>query len=306
MFTMKSILTIAATTLMLVSVAQAAPSNDISSLFENTKSTGNANSALNSVLGVYDIQLTNTRHTNGGVYYITGTQHGNPIRLVCGPRSDTKSNALILYNDLLGQSPIHSEDHSISFAVPQKKFTFGNAICYIVPYYKCKKTYDNFNEKFKENSKQSEHDLKEMLPLWQKIVKGLNTIKEWGWYAHLDILDICVDKDKSGYKLHFYNFLNASPAKDPIDVATTNGYTLSGTIRSINEYNKRLIAVLIGGGLKSKKYDWNEYYRYLKMEDINPKNLVWQDIWESLKDYAIVFDNMMIDPKTANSNFRNN
>ncbi|KAI9597277.1 hypothetical protein BDF19DRAFT_464174 [Syncephalis fuscata] len=304
---MKSILAITATALMLVSATQATPVNG---MLIYSKILAKPNKGISdefkSTLDMHNIQLIGEKIIMDNLYYREGKQNGEPIRVACGARSNADNKALRLYKDLMGNHPLHNEDSTISFAIPKTSFFTDKIICYVLPYYDCQKKFEAIAEEFqKNNHKHSDADEDKMLQLWKKIAKGLNYLKKLGWHAHMNIDDICVNQDKSGYKIHFLRFSHSTPVNERINVQSVNRFIIRHTIETI-EHNRQLvlISLLDDGTPESKKYDWKDLYAEhggrIDFNDPSKKVFI-SDIRNQLNPYKHTINSMLLGPITTNN-----
>ncbi|KAI9598927.1 hypothetical protein BDF19DRAFT_110392 [Syncephalis fuscata] len=196
---MKSILAIATTALMLVSITQVTPVNGIPGLFGSEPSNampGSFNSKpepeprpiefmsyknndSESPFTIYDIQFTDNPYEVKGVHYIKGTQHNQPITLTCGSDPNPNNNAFQVYEDLKAHSLLFNSN-KFSVAVPKGGFIISGQIrCYVLPG-QCEQTYKQFAE---NPLSAMQLDMKKILDLWRNIGSGLDAIRKVGWYA---------------------------------------------------------------------------------------------------------------------------
>ncbi|KAI9594489.1 hypothetical protein BDF19DRAFT_479138 [Syncephalis fuscata] len=187
---MKSVLTIAAITLMLVSVAQAmfvngilrvlTPKHQPLSMFKPLASTYYKSMDINEK----DIRKLFTPHN----IILKAKDLLSITYIILMERRVASSFGLhVDQNQIQRITPFkHTSDFGI--VVPKEQFTisggFGNAWL---------------------------QDLDRITEIWRKIGTGLDYLKKKGWYTHMDIEETCLIGEKDNYKPYFVNFNNAIP-----------------------------------------------------------------------------------------------
>ncbi|KAI9598919.1 hypothetical protein BDF19DRAFT_410321 [Syncephalis fuscata] len=250
MFTIKSIFAIIVTVFMTVSVIQAMPVNEMPSLPESEpiEFMSYKNNDSESPFTIYDIQFTDNPYEVKGVHYIKGTQHSQPITLVCEPNSNTNNPAFQVYKDLM-LDPKSVKSDRFLVPVPEKRLIIKGNVCYIIPG-QCEMTYKDFAQKYTSGAR-----LVQLL--WQNIGSGLDAIKEAGWYSHMDFKDICMTSDNNNNTIpSFFNFNNAIPVgKGLVNIEDTNNFVVNSSLLLVSKYVKSGIMQHIMGP-NGKEYEW--------------------------------------------------
>ncbi|KAI9596202.1 hypothetical protein BDF19DRAFT_438443 [Syncephalis fuscata] len=230
MFTMKSILTITAATLMLVSVTKATPVNGIPNQPSFGELIKTKQDYVKSLFSTHGIQFTGTPNESNGIYYTKATQNKQPITLACGLNSNPKSHALKVYQIMIP----------------------GNT-CYVLQG-QCKKRYKDFAQVFS-----SRDGVKKVQNLWGNIGSGLNALEELGWYAHMNFEDICINEDKYGFNPYFINLSKAIPVGQ--GKVIVDEFEETTRIDEMNEFalnaSLRLVTIELRNSLKGGRY-WEE------------------------------------------------